>query len=187
MRTMTTTRLFAILALTLAASACGGSGSSSNGATTPTPGGSYKIDDGSYVYTANSATPNTCWAPGKNMPPMPSTINATASNSSATGTTLAFTEQGQSVTIDLTKTDNALSGSTAGDVDLSSYGITCKLHVTLDMTGTMTANDAFDASEVLNISDDNGSGCGLLIGNTDPHQFDQIPCSFTMNGSAVKQ
>ena len=186
MRTKTT-GLIATLVLSLAASACGSSGSSGNGASTPTPGGSYNLDDGNYVYTATSASPNTCWAVSKNMPPMPSTINATASNSSATGTTLAFTEQGQSVTINLAKNDNALSGSTVGDVDLASYGITCKLHVTLDMTGTMTANDAFDASEVLNISDDNGSGCGLLIGAADPHQFDQIPCSLTMNGSAVKQ
>lgn len=177
-------KLFGIVLL-LAATGCASGGSSAATADDDDDTSSgYKLTDGSYTYVVDEVPVDTCWAPPKTNPTLPMSVNAALATE---GNTVHITPDpvgGVSQTFDVQRSGNALSGANAGDVDLNSEGLDCILHIESELTGTVTDNDQFDARIELTVSEAGGSLCGLLVGTLDPNQFDQMPCSLTLDGSA---
>src|SRR3954464_2175820 len=110
---------FALVALTLAAG-CGGGSSS-----TPASGG-HAMTSGSYNYDVTSAPTNTCWNSSKGVPTIPMTLAMTGDVS---GDDITFTTSGGTggvnVPITLTKSGDAIGGTTTTDADLNSQSLNC--------------------------------------------------------------
>lgn len=172
--------------LAIAAAACGGNSSSGN----PSSGGAT-LSSGNYVYTATSAPVNTCWAPPKTTITLPMTINVTLA---VTGNSILITGSagGQTASFNATRTGDNLAGSTDSTIDLSTsqLALDCVLAVHGTLSGTMTGNDAFDATNDIQLSEATGhpnTQCSTLIGNTISQQVDALPCELKLAGHAVKQ
>ncbi|HVO32236.1 MAG TPA: hypothetical protein VMV18_15945 [bacterium] len=172
--------------LAIAAAACGGNSSTGS----PANGG-YTLSSGNYAYTATTAPVNTCWAPPKTTITLPMTIDVTLA---VTGNSILITGSagGQTASFNATRTGDNLSGSTDSTIDLNnaSTPVDCVLAIHGTLDGTMTGNDAFDATNDIQISEATGhpnTGCSLLIGNTIDQQVDALPCELKLAGHAVKQ
>lgn len=175
---------FAIVALTLAAG-CGGGSSSS-----PASGGGHAMTSGTYNYDVTSAPTNTCWGPSKGVPTIPMLL---AMDGAVSGDQVTFTTSGGTggvnVPVVLTKNGDSIGGTTKTDADLNSQGLNCILHIKAVTTGTFTADNAFNAKNVIDVSDNGvGDSCGLLIGSSvNPPQFDTLPCQLVIQGTVAKQ
>lgn len=171
-------------ALTVLASACSDSSSSPASDDDDDGSTSFSLSSGTYNDVITAVPTDTCWAPPKTNPQVPMTQVAelTVSGNNVTMTTvIGNTTQ----TFIVTKSGNALNGTSEGDVDLNP-DLNCILHVVGTFDGTMTANDAFDANQVVTLSQAGGD-CSLLVGSLSTDQLDQLPCTFSLQGAATKQ
>lgn len=177
--------LIAVLALTAALAGCGGvSSSPAEGSPTPTSS-SYSLSSGSYEYLVNEVPADSCWAPPKVYPEIPQTVVAevtvdgdtitVSTDPGNTGTPQVFT---------LTKDGNELTGTASGAWDLAGYGIDCVLGVSGTFQGTLTADDTFDTVQVVDVTQQSGTFCSVLVGATEP-QVDALPCQVTFAGTAA--
>lgn len=167
-----------VLVLAIAAGCSGGGSGAASG--------DYSLSSGDYNYNATSAPTNTCWGAAKGVPALPMAVDATITmNGNVADVTLHITTS-ISAAISMTKTGNDLSGTNAADIDLNP-NIDCVLHVDSTITGSMTGNDAFDATQPMHISEKSGSACGLLIGSLSNYQFDALPCDLTLAGNVTKK
>ncbi len=174
---------FGILVLALLANGCGSAASS--GATGDDDDGVNKLSNGAYAYTVDAVPNDTCWAPPKTNPTLPMSVNA---DIQVDGNIVHVTPDpvgGVAQTFDVTRTGDALSGTNEGDADLNPQGLDCVLHISSTLTGTVTADDTFDATIALTVSEVSGLACGLLVGTLDANQLDQLPCSLTLSGTAT--
>lgn len=162
-------------------------------ASSPSGTGGTSLSSGAYDYNVTSAPTNTCWAPAKNTPSLPTvvTMNGTVN---AGATTISFVTGtagtgGINVPVVLTINGTSLDGTTDTDADLNSNGLNCILHIHATTTGTITGNDAFSAQNDINVTDTGaGPDCGFLVGSSvNPPQFDAIPCHLVLQGTAAKQ
>ena len=145
----------------------------------------YRLHEGRYAYTAETAPVNTCWAPPKEL--VPRTVLADVAVDESTDEVLVTLSLYQFVlTFDLDRTADGLAATSDMDVDLNPFGIDCVLqgHGVLD--GTMTDDDLFDATVALDVTQSAGIECAQTIGTTLPF-LDQLPCSTTFAGSGGLQ
>lgn len=188
------TSLAAVLVLTAALAGCG-SASSNAAATgdddddsspTPTPS-AYTLSSGTYQYVVDEVPADSCWAPPKTYPEIPQTVVAevtvdgdtitVSTDPGNTGTPQVFT---------ITRNGNDLTGAASGSWDLASYGIDCVLGIGGTFQGTLIADDTFDTTQVVDVTQQSGAFCSLLIGSTQP-QLDALPCQVTFQGTASLQ
>lgn len=162
-------------------------GVSSTPTPSPTPS-SFALESGTYDYLIHTVPADTCWAPPKTNPPVPSTMVADVAVS---GNDVTVTPQIDGVppqSYDIVKNENALTAQpTSQDVDLSGQGLDCVLNVAGTFDATMTADDVFEAAQTITLSEVSGAACFLLVGSTDDNQVDQLPCSFTINATGTIQ
>lgn len=175
---------FASVPAFLLAAGCGGGSSSSGNPSNST----YTLSDGTYDYVATSDPTNTCWAPPKTTIALPMTIAASITVN-GNDVTITGTQGGVTGDFHATMTGNALAGTVDQDADLNqaSTPIDCVLHIHGVLNGTMTANDEFDATNTIDVSEVSGNDCGLLVGNSFDQQLDSLPCELQLVGHATKQ
>lgn len=171
--------VLAISFSSLAATGC--SGGASSGAAT----GGFALTAGTYDDVITSVPVDTCWAPPKTNPTLPMTIVAAIAVDGNTLTVTPETTGGVSQSFTVTRDGNALTGDSVGDADLNP-DLNCVLHIVGTFDGTVTGDDAFDATQTVTISQQSGD-CSLLVGTFDPNQLDALPCTFTLQGSATKR
>ena len=187
MKTVGYLTLLGILALAVPACS-GGVDSSDSAVSDDDDDAGFTLSDGSYTYTVNEVVEDTCWAEPKTNPELPMIVKG-AFTTDADGTVTVVTEASGSVpsqTLKLEKDGNDLLGGGEGDADLNSQGINCVLHIVGEFDGIMTGNDAFDATQTITVSEVGGDSCWLLVGTALADQLDQLPCTLTVAGSAVK-
>ncbi len=179
--------LLLVAALLAFATAVGCSSASS-----PSGSGATSLSSGTYRYDVTSAPTNTCWAPAKNTPALPTTVSM-AGTVNAGGTTISFVTGtsgtgGVNVPVVLNINGTSLDGTTDTDADLNSNGLNCVLHIHATTTGTITGTDAFSAQNDINVTDSGaGPDCGFLVGSSvNPPQFDALPCHLVLQGTAAK-
>jgi len=179
----------AIATLAIFAAACSSSG-----------GGSkvHKLDSGTYAYTINSVSNNTCFAAG--IPPTGIAVNFAITSTNGTTFTLVPPTAAQAFIPPIagTKTGNALDATGNASAALTS---SCTLAITATATGSMTADDEFNADITANLSaattasNGNPSNCsalaGTTIGGAIPFPTLSNPtngtCALTISGAAVYQ
>lgn len=174
-----------VLVLAGVVSGCGGNkekGSAEHVASAVING--YHLHEGRYTYTAVSAPVNSCWAPPKEL--LPRTVFADIAVDEPTDEVLVTLSMYQFIlSFNLDRTADGLAAMSDLDVDLAAFGIDCVLHGHGTLQGTMTDDDAFDASVGLDVSETSGAGCAQTIGATLPY-LDQLPCSITFEGSGAE-
>lgn len=155
---------------------------------TPTPD-SFALTSGNYDYLVDNVPSDTCWAPPKTNPEVPMTVVAEIVVEGDKVTVRPEIQQGITQEFVMTRDGDALSGVSSGDVDLmeTELALDCILHIEGTFDGLMTADNAFDAVQTVDVSEAGGTSCGLLVGNFDPNQLDQLPCSFTLEGAGALQ
>lgn len=154
--------------------------------TSPTPD-QYALEDGTYDYLVSDVPADTCWAPPKTLPEAPSTISAQVESSGNTVTVTPEIQQGITQSFVMERDGDNLSGVASGDVDLNQtdLAVDCILHIEGTFDGVMTADNTFDAVQTVDVSEAGGTVCFLLVGDLDPNQVDQLPCSFTLSGTGT--
>lgn len=148
----------------------------------------FTLSDGSYTFTADEVIEDTCWAEPKTNPELPMAVKGDFTNEQD-GSITVVTEASGSVpsqTLKLEKSGNDIAGGGEGDADLNSQGINCILHIVGSFDGIMTGDDAFDATQTVTISEAGGDSCWLLVGTAIADQLDNLPCTLTVGGSAIK-
>lgn len=153
---------------------------------TATPSGGASLSSGSYAYTIDAVTANSCWSASKNLPPVPSSVDSSLDVAGASVTVTTQSQVGTPQTYAMTLSGASLTGTSSADADLNSQGVDCVLHVEATFDGTVTGTDAFEATQHVSFAAASGSGCNLLVGNLDPRQFDALPCSLDFHATGAK-
>ena len=152
----------------------------------PTPPG-FTLTDGSYDFKVDAVPADTCWAPPKTNPEVPMTI---VSEIFTEGDTIHVTPVIDGVGSQeflMARNGDKITGTSSDLLDLNDADtpIDCILQVTGTFDGVLVADDTFDALQTIGLAEAGGSACFLLVGTFDPNQVDQLPCSFTLEGTAT--
>lgn len=168
----------------------------------------FTMQSGLYEFTPTEYNPNTCWTPEQQFPPiLPFQFQVTADGSGGWTLSPDGVAEGLFPEISGTVDGNALSaGPESYDLDATDEEEAdpdytgnpgegdCFVHFSATADGTLTANDEFDASIELTVSDLNGNGCSELYGKQldlgIPVPFPAIDgqeCSLTPVGTAILQ
>ncbi len=177
-----------VLLLAALGTGCGGGVSSSPAGGDDDDGdATYTLSDGIYTYTLSEVPADTCWAPPKENPDVPMTIEAEVTSAGNTVTMSASSDLGD-FHLELARDGNQLLGGSSDVLDLNeSYGLDCVLQIDSQLEGTITGDDRFDATHTIDLAQQSGNDCAaFLVGNLDPNQLDQLPCSVTLAGDVVK-
>lgn len=176
--------LCAAAGLAMLGSACGSgvnTGDDDDDAT-PTPG-SYALSSGSYDLNLDTEITDTCWADPKPGVGVPTAVAADVAVDGST-VTLDTSIKNVPMSFQLTRSEDDLSGSGSGSIDLNSQGIDCIISVAGTLTGTVTGDDAFSAEMDFDVTQGGGSDCSLAVGTLTDDQLDQLPCQLVLGGAA---